>query len=522
MDLATINLLNIFTNLRFIMFKSTLTTLGLLIALGSGIANAAVWPSIKQWNEAEEKKYSEWVENKWEKDIFTDEDSKYHGIPTDCADAAYTMRMIYSYEQGLPFQIYSKRIEKVVSNEMTKWDINPDSYLEGSIVNLKDKYKAEARSKWHEYNHEEKKFWLFVRFVNSITSTWSLPNDTIMSPISREGVVAGNVLLKRRFHTYTVKGLDKYGNIKVLSSTLPAKVRTLSKGITTPTFRYLNEEGLLTFRWPNEINKAHSRIARQSNDQNTLWKAAVEKVLVDTPDSEKLETSRSSSAVNAEYAKLLKFGKGDIEGLSTEKEPLDDELERSYNDLCTYVKQRVAVVKAAVEIRKSTNACFSQADYDTHSTPGREKAIKVKLESVLNIYRDAKKDQWNDIDDDLRINAESVLLASVSERRKGYERGFNLEYWESRVKTNSWFSHYRNFYGNLFDKLINRTKLEDGIFVFNAPKKYSCTIEFGDGQSTELREFINDLYRGKVSSNPNDSLEARWGLSEERSSCPTY
>ena len=182
---------------------------------------SAVWENEKQWSDEEEIKYSEWVAKNWNIDIFSDDDSPYYAIPTDCADGAYTMRMIYAYENKLPFAIDSKRYNTIISNSMTRWDGNPDDGLQSSMHNISDKDKATINELWPTYSNEYKKFWQFVRYVNSVTSTWTFPHDTLSAPLGHGNIKPGMVLLKRRYHTYTVKGAGIQGAKTSTNRALP-------------------------------------------------------------------------------------------------------------------------------------------------------------------------------------------------------------------------------------------------------------------------------------------------------------
>ena len=82
-----------------------LMTLG---SLGITTTQASIWESTKIWTIEEEDRYSNWVKENWKADIFINPDSPYFAIPTDCADAAYAMRIIYAFENKLPFKIYSR------------------------------------------------------------------------------------------------------------------------------------------------------------------------------------------------------------------------------------------------------------------------------------------------------------------------------------------------------------------------------------------------------------------------------
>jgi len=119
-----------------------------ILLLFSSYIRAAVWDTDQSliWNNEEEKRYSSWVKDNWKADVFINPESSYFGIPTDCADAAYAMRIIYSFERKLEFKILTKRFKKKVydsiqnryiktkgtfiTNNMNRWDYDQDRIRE--------------------------------------------------------------------------------------------------------------------------------------------------------------------------------------------------------------------------------------------------------------------------------------------------------------------------------------------------------------------------------------------------------
>ena len=79
------------------MKKMTMKSLTVLAVLGGlQTAQASVWKEQNQWDSSWEEKYSNWIQTSFNEDIFTA--GKYKGIPTDCADAVYAARAIFSFE----------------------------------------------------------------------------------------------------------------------------------------------------------------------------------------------------------------------------------------------------------------------------------------------------------------------------------------------------------------------------------------------------------------------------------------
>ena len=102
-------------------------TLKLLLAfLVSFSSLAAVWHADNAWDTNYEQKYSEWMTTSAvHAKLFVDPSSKYYGLRADCADAAYALRAIFSFENSLPFAISNPsggRSSSRLSNTTTGFD----------------------------------------------------------------------------------------------------------------------------------------------------------------------------------------------------------------------------------------------------------------------------------------------------------------------------------------------------------------------------------------------------------------
>ena len=480
-------------------------------------SNASVWKTSAEWTDLEEKRYERWVEKNWKPDMFTHTQSKYYGWPTDCADAAYTMRLLYSYENQLPFKIYSKKTNSYLSNEMTKYDLEQDRYLEGSLWNIKDQKSLKLiKEAWKSYTPEKKKLWLFNRLVNDITDTWTLPNDTISASVGREGIRPGMIFLQRRFHTYTIKEIDKYGNIGSLASTSPVELRRLYSGRAleyTPSSKGYGhyEQGILRFRWPNELKKSHHYIERNSTDQVELYKLAkTELENIAAIEGSEEETKITTSDIFKTMHLYIKYGVDDYPALSLYPEPTNSKVNRAYSELCKYTKERVSAVNRALSKKDSLDGqCMSEQVYNALSTPGRDKKIKLKVEKILEEYRDSLGDNnWENVDESIRLNSENILIASLGATKEKRTNGF-------KTFSKSWA--FSPFYERWIEDLKLSWDTSDDDLA-----SMSCNIEISEGLYLGLDEIVYRLFSGKLSSNPNASFRARWGFEEDKSTCSNF
>lgn len=448
--------------------------------------HAAVWEADKEWNALEEEKYSQWVKTNWTSDIFTNESSPYYQFPSDCADAGYSMRMIYAYENKLPFVIYSKRLKRILSNKITKWDRHQDKYLAGALANVKDSASVEGvKEQWKVNSVEYKKLFLFMRLVNDITSTWSLPNDTYPVALGPENVKAGLVVLVRRYHTFTLKNTDEFGTISTLASTTPIKVRELGRGSSLTTFfRYKYEEGLLAFRWPHEAKKASHRVSRASMEQYDLWNDLGREYLKNKGDDD-FETKSLKSLSEQDnfgilklFRSVLKNGNSDITPMATSEENIFVTVSRKMEELCAYAQQRSEVVRDAARYREEVGGrCLNESEVYEYSTPSRDKKFKRLYEEYVDLTKE-------------NINQ---LFASTQD----------------------------------YEKLKAMYALVEASYVFShssyVPKYFSdntyCPIETYSGRTLPLDIVSFMLISGKLSSDPNDPIEQRWGFETYGNDC---
>lgn len=461
-------------------FKTALCTT--LLALSTSASFASVWQTEKNWSLEEEDKYTTWVENNWHQNIFDDHSSPYYGFITDCADAGYTMRMIYAYENKLPFEIYSRRLKRVLKNTISKYDRNPDGHLDSLLYNLDPSVIRRAKSNWQSFDHEKKVLFLFQRLINTVTSTWSLPQDTVAVKLGKGNIKAGQIILQRRYHTYTITGVDSYGNINLINSTTPPKVRNMAKATGYKAQpRYLYEEGALAFRWPNEAKKASHRIRRNSSQQYREWNKIMKKILEDRgqyngASSIPKKNSDYLAMAHEEFKELIKYGNASFSGLSEQEEGFNRKINRKISELCEYTRERVNVVNDSLILQADLGgSCMNAAQYDNHSTPSRDSKIMKMYDDIINDYNNATSADMRTFD---YTTNKRKLLALVEAKRYSLGSGGTTNF--------------------------NRYNI--------------CSINYGESRydSIQLDVFMSKLLEGNIMYDPNSSRDERWGAAEYR------
>jgi hypothetical protein len=322
-------------------FKKKLLLLNLLFSFNSF---GAAWISNNTWNDSFEAKYQEWVKKEWRADIFTNSSLRVYNLDrtksidmsnykTDCADAAYLMRGLFSYLHSLPYKI--------------KMDFDPEN--KNSNVSSSSSKDACGFSSfcWNNISNADSKFKMFMQYVQTMrTNTTTLANDTYSPVVSSTGVTAGNACLLYKYHSYQIQSINDQGVPTKTNSTVPYQVRDLavSTGFCTHDTAQMPNGGIRKWRTPENLYASKATLIASglySEDQYTMSDAQI------------------SSAIR-----------------TGAEESIAQKDQRLLNDLTTYVNERITMIKDAYQFCvASNNDCNSSSNFtnwDNWSTPSRD------------------------------------------------------------------------------------------------------------------------------------------------------
>lgn len=393
----------------------------LFFALTSFDVRAEVWTSVQSWNEEMEDKYSEWIKSTFNDDIFSNPSSAYYGIKTDCADALLVARLIFSYEQKLPFSFKN---------------------VDGKIVTEKTKDFDNAST--------DKRL---VMFANSLADQVSVQNLASENSfyIHPSEIRAGDFYLvrwvnaegKTNHHAYLIKSILPTGDLELLSSTTPKAVRTLATRLGMPV------QFFAEFPYGFKRFKERQSIVASLDDKTQLqWQKLGE---------------------NEFFGRIKEL-------LRTEEDNYQKNFDRRFLNLCRALLLRYEVVLAASKrIAERNGRCLSSSEYDEFSTPSRDHNIMREFERLINGWKTLfyKKISHN-------LSSEEVL---------------GLDY------------------------LIGKDNSEEGKYSLDKRCRVSFVSESGEAYSMGLRSFYQRLKAGLISSDPNQPIKVRYGLSKEMNRC---
>jgi len=192
----------------------------LIFSMILNFAEAEVWHATNTWDMQWEKEYESWVARTLRTNTFSGDEGLLAGIPTDCADALYDIRIQFAYENSLPFVINAPYV-------------------------LRDKMKTfgSDTSMFDNIKDERKRVRAFINFVNDEVGTENLTYDTFPVKISEinAGIVYHVIWFlfgKEEHHSYILKGFNADRELVYYASDAPRKVRKLQIDTPFPRFSY--------------------------------------------------------------------------------------------------------------------------------------------------------------------------------------------------------------------------------------------------------------------------------------------
>lgn len=404
----------------------------LVIAFSAVTSQATVWDATNEWNSEWESKYSHWIQDSFHENFFIS--GPWGGIPTDCADAVYFSRIIFAYENSLPFRMADPTGGKnYISNLMSRWN---------KITDQKERVKK------------------FLTYVADLAGTSHLADDTYPVSITRENVIpgrvwvrpslrvsSGNLLVRLKEllsgksssvqpgHAEVVKKVAESGNVFLIGSTVPADIR---KMVVASSFKLLPTSqrlGLMAWKQPKDYETKVSELPGYSLEQYKIGSNG---------EGKKRTYKKWSSEVH--------------QRLALRDETQEEKVQRLSEEFCAFVESRAEVIDSTEKYKTTMKTkCMNASEYDAFSTPSRDQRIYESLDDITKIFSDG-----------LTLNAriENETVKSIL------------------------------------------SKCEP--------------IKINDEVTLGLYQYAKNIAKKKISSDPNVSVLARWGLSNEKSNCKAY
>ncbi|MBY0413469.1 MAG: hypothetical protein K2Q18_04860 [Bdellovibrionales bacterium] len=345
------------------------TTLGLaaLILSIPTVGRTAVYEASRPFLSSDEALYSEWVQKVVHSDIFSNPESPYYGIKTDCADAAFALRTIYAFENKLAVDFIDNEGLKV-SEKTSRFDYLPitgTKRLKAFIEFLGENIGSEVLAKDNTYPIDLKA----IRPGDLYVTMWKNPKGEMTR------------------HVYIIKDVLITGDLLLYSSTQPRAVRP-----------FLPRKGM------------PSKIFTQEPFGFKRFQAQL---------GVKKETLPNYSLMQYEALKLGEAGFFSLvkESLKTSEDTLGQNIQRRIENICVALNTRKDIVESALDAKRDLGvACFKKDQYDELSTPSRDKNINQDIERLRYGYNSMVKNGLDgSLDENVKLGLDYLVGANTSD-----------------------------------------------------------------------------------------------------------
>ena len=288
------------------------------------------------------------MKSEWSTDFFSRQKLRngkpniYYGLRKDCADTVYSMRIIFSYENKLPFVMNDPTGSgKLISNQMSRFD---------------------------RTTHLDMRVRQFLEYSDSVVSTRSLPDDTYPTAVTRTAVRPGGLLLatKVNHHSWTIKDILPIGVPWLIYNSVIGK----NSGST------LKERQ----SWPNPDWIFEGDQSPTGHAGFRDWKPVN---LIKQPAWQIPGYSDEQYKVS-----LRDWRKWAQKRLAVRAETNENMIVRLTKTACDGLSGRITAVQEGVEYISQNPRCMNYETYDAYSTPSRDQRIYDDLIALRSAYSD--------------------------------------------------------------------------------------------------------------------------------------
>ncbi len=454
----------------------------------SSIAQAQVWTDENQWSESWEQSYHQWLKVNAQKNMFLKETNAdgtlnpYYGIRVDCADLVYALRIIFSFENKLPFAIKNPVVANgpAATNGTERFNKTP-----AGILRLKK----------------------FLNWTFDMASSSTIHRDTY--PVAFKDVSAGTIIVtsKQNHHSWTIAEIYKTGNPRLIFNSTVGRESGFEiqqrKSWPNPAWVY---QDVVSESDPTKITPAY---VPGSLTGLRNW-IPIEFILNKTPVAAVPGYSEEQFLVG-----IGKWKSALVKALQKIPETMDQTVLRLLSDACSDLDQRVSAVNEA-EVYKTKLAMAiagtgAEVDKGYLSEVEQDKSKPSDLRCM--IYKSF--DQFSTPSRDRR------LLDALVQARVYYKHALE-KYGEKSFSVNN-LAIYKIIFPHISKSAAEEAQLD----VTPKGSKNFCSITLNERLGRiSLAEVKRRLFVGKLSPNPNDSVTGRFGYTKTQddlsSYCPAY
>ena len=457
----------------------------LTVSLLAQFAQAAIWAEENQWDASWEAKYHEWLKVNASAKMFAvekkanGEPNPYYGIRVDCADLVYSLRILFSFENKLPFAMNNpvgNSKSPSITNQISRYDKFPE---------------GPARLKQ------------FLTYIYDLVSTHGINIDTYSIGFKDVGPGTIIVTTHKNHHSWTITNISRSGN--------PTLVFNSTSG-RTAGFEVQSRQS-----WPNPFWVFEPEVDKDDATKNIniylpgsyagfrYWRPAqfLKSKEIEIP-------GYSEEQHNVGIGKWKTMAQN---SLAKVKENIDQVVMRLLSDACADFKQRVDAVQEAEVYKSEMAADFAagksaeQSDYvkDYMSDPEHPSDNRCMTAKAFDLMSTPSRD---------KRFIDALILA-----RAYYSFGLKKFGAKAFSTTNS--AIYQAFFPHIDVSAGEEATKDNG-----ETKSDFCAYKIQNVGSLNLARYKRRVFSGRFSSNPNDSANVRFGYPKTEKDlgevCPTY
>lgn len=309
-------------------------------------ASASVWNITQDWTPEKEKEFGEWFHQMTAQSAtvdgkipsrFFEQGEPLHGVPVDCADFAYAVRVIFAAQNGLPFSSKVAHGGRRLDASRNHWDSIP----------------------------KEKRLRAFLEDIIAGTGTWSLPMDTVpITQISRDLITSGTILLASKAvgHVWMIRNVRATGIPELVFASVPALEELFyrdglprGEAVFAKLEPGTNQAGFRSFCIPGKSCLSSGTLAESPSTTSPVlsWRR------------------------HQDWRPMV------LKRLEVRPEPLIESIGREIVNICREGKARASLAHLAYKTKISKNICLRGSDYYNYSTNNRDARMK---EGFLDLW----------------------------------------------------------------------------------------------------------------------------------------
>lgn len=456
----------------------------IVFLLFTNIVQATVWNTENQWDADWEGKYRQWVKTNTSAKMFsTDkktngEPNPYYGIRVDCADMVYSLRILFAYENKLPF---------VMTNP-----VRPNGDLITNGVSRFDKV-AEGLPRLKA----------FLTWVYDLVSTHGLPRDTYSVGFGDVG--SGTIILtsRKNHHSWTITDISKAGNPTLIFNSTVGRESGFDVQVRQS--------------WPNPFWIFEPEVDKDDETKNIpIYRPGTYAGFRYWRPAEFLKQPEKTVPGYDEEQHVVGIGKWKTtaqNSLAKVKESIDQVVMRLLKDACADFKQRVDAVEEAEVYKTNLAADFAAGKTAEDSSYVKEFMSDPERPSDNRCMTYKAFDQFSTPSRDKRF-IDAIILA------RAYYK-FGLDKLGAKAFTAANIALYNAIFPFIRNTAGEEARLDEG-----KTKADFCAYKIPDVGTLNITRYKRRVFSGRFSSNPNDSYTTRFGAGKTAKdlgdTCPAY